>query len=50
MIFFDIVKKYMIFVQKLIAENMFKIQKKFLHNEKVQKLRDEGNFFAPNCK
>ena len=35
MIFFDIVKKYTIFVQKLITQKIFKIQKKFLHHEKV---------------
>ena len=34
-IFFDMVKKYMIFVQKLITQKIFKIQKKFLHHEKV---------------
>ena len=36
MIFFDMLKKYMIFVQKLITRNLFKIQKKFSHHEKVQ--------------
>ena len=30
-----IVKKYTIFVQKLITQKIFKIQKKFLHHEKV---------------
>ena len=35
MIFFDVGKKYMIFVQKLITQKIFKIQKKFLHHEKV---------------
>ena len=35
MIFFDMVKKYTIFVEKIITQNIFKIQKKFLHHEKV---------------
>ena len=34
MIFFDIVKKYTIFVQKIITQKIFKIQKKFLYHEK----------------
>ena len=35
MILFDMVKKYTIFVQKLITQKIFKIQKKCLHHEKV---------------
>ena len=35
MIFFDMVKKYTIFVQKLITQKIFKIPKKFLHHKKV---------------
>ena len=35
MIFFDMVKKYTIFVQKFVTQKIFKIQKKILHHEKV---------------
>ena len=35
MIFFDMGKKYTIFVQKVITQKIFKIQEKFLHHEKV---------------
>ena len=35
---FGFVKKSMIFVRKMITQNIFKIQKKFSHHEKVQNL------------
>ena len=35
MIFFDMGKKYTIFVQKFITQKILKIQKKILHHEKV---------------
>ena len=41
MIFFDMVKKYTIFVQKLITQKIFKIQKNFYTMKKFRMLASQ---------